>query len=56
MFAILTQLFPFLTYKFYENVGINKNLYIFGQPIWSTNLVNQFGLPIKKGQVCAYPF
>ncbi|RED43869.1 hypothetical protein DFQ10_10458 [Winogradskyella eximia] len=41
MFAILTQTFALLTYKIYENVIINKILYIFGKPNWLTSLVYQ---------------
>jgi len=42
MFTFLTQTFADLTYKIYENVGINKILYIFGKPIWLSNLVTHF--------------
>jgi len=34
MFVILTQTSSILTYKIYENVVINKILYIFGKPDW----------------------
>ena len=29
------------TAVFFESFGFNKNLYIFGQPIWFTSLVDQ---------------